>query len=268
MPIEPEIRIAGKEVRVQQGRRKLADLQIEQMIDAIYGASERARSFEIRPCSARIWEERGNAVAAAFELPPHARTVRWLADDSKVPFGPRAKYRNYYVSLPYVVLLLVFRQGSLTGQQQLYYRTKPLDEDEELQLPNLYNVAEGYGQRCWVCLQELDDICGLSWPRKISRIVDHVFSAAFNRSSEEHEGNSYWTRHQSVDPRVASMKAWEEASREDRRVSLAVPWEPAGTTASAELRQMLDKIVPPRQISNSAELAALISRRPRTSRLP
>jgi hypothetical protein len=56
------------------------------------------------------------------------------------------------------------------------------------------------------------------------------------------------------------MKAWEEASREDRRVGLDVPWEPAGTTASAELRMMLDKVVRPKRIRSSAALAALISR--------
>jgi hypothetical protein len=260
MSIEPEIRITGANVRVLQGRKTLAKLHFEQMIDSIHGASEKTRGFEIRPQNARIWEERGNAVAAAFELPPHARTVRWLADDSTAPYGPKASYRNYYVGLPYVVLLLVFRAGALTGQHQLYYRTEPLDAGEELRLPNLYNVAEGYGQRCWVCLQNLGDVTELSWPMKISRILDYVFSAAFNRSSEEHEGNSYWTRQNSVDPRVASMKAWEEATREDRRVGLAVPWEPAGTTASTELRTMLDRVVSPRRIRSSAELAALISR--------
>jgi hypothetical protein len=156
----------------------------------------------------------------------------------------------------------------LTGQQQLYYRTESLDAGEELNLPNLYNVAKGYKQRCWVCLEQLDDLSELSWPLKVSRIVDHVFSAAFNRSSEEHEGNSYWTRQQSVDPRVASMKAWEEASREDRRVGLAVPWEPAGTTASAELRKMLNNVVRTKQIRSSGELAALISRGSQLSWLP
>ena len=261
MSVEPEIRITGAKVRVKQGNTKLADLTIEKFVDTIYRESERACRFEIRPQSARIWEVRGNAVAAAFELPPHARTVRWLADDSKSPYGAKASYRNYYVSFPYIVLLVVFRGGALTGQQQLYYRTEPLGGDEELKLPNLYNVAEGYDQRCWVCLQQLDDLSELGWPLKVSRIVDHVFSAAFNRSSEEHEGNSYWTRQQSIDPRVASMKAWEEASREDRRVGLAVPWESAGTTASAELRRMLDSVVSPRRIRSSAQLAALLSTR-------
>lgn len=268
MPLEPEIRITGAKVRVQQGKKKLADLPIEQMIDTIYGGCERACRFEIRPQNARIWEVRGNAVAAAFELPPHARTVRWLADDSKAPYGPKASYRNYYVSFPYIVLLVVFRGGGLTGQHQLYYRTESLDTGEDLKLPNLFNVAEGYGQRCWVCLEQLGDLSEFDWPGKVSRIVDHVFCAAFNRSSEEHEGNSYWTRQQSIDPRVASMEAWEEASREDRRVGLAVPWEPAGTTASAELRKMLNTVVRPNRIRSSADLAALISRGLQMSWLP
>ncbi len=268
MPLEPEIRIMGAKVRVLQGRKKLLDLPIEQLIDTVYGECERACRFEIRPQNARIWEVRGNATAAAFELPPHARTVRWLADDSKAPYGPKASYHNYYVSFPYIVLLVVFRDGGLTGQQQLYYRTESLDSGEELQLPNLFNVAKGYKQRCWVCLKQLRDLSGADWPTKISEIIDHVFSAAFNRSSEVHEGNSYWTRQQSIDPRVATMKAWEEASRKDRRMGLTVPWESAGTTASAELRKMLDTVVRAKRIRSSADLAALISSGSQMSWLP
>ncbi len=268
MAVEPEIRITGTKVRVLQGKTKLADLQLERFIEAVAGQSELASRFEIRPQYARIWEVRREAVAAAFELPPHARTVRWIADDSKAPYGPKARYQNYYVSFPYVVLLVVFRGGGLTGQQQLYYRTESLDAGEELLLPNLYNVAEGYGQRCWVCLEQLNDLSELAWPEKVSRITDHVFSAAFNRSSEEHEGNSYWTRQQSVDPRVASMTEWQEASREDRRMGLSVPWQAADTTASAELSRMLDSVLRRKQIQSSAELASLLSPTHQISWLP
>ena len=263
---EPEIRIAGETATVRHGSKKLAELGLEQLVDQIATASEQAGSFEIRPEGARVWARRGDAVAAAFELPPHARTVRWLADDSKAPFGPKARYREYYVGFPYVVLLFVFRGGALTGLQQLYYRTEPLDAGEDLLIPNLYNVANGYGQQCWLCLQHVDDLSDASWPEKIARIVDHTFSAAFNRSAEKHEGNSYWTPDQAVDARVASMKAWEQATREDRRFALSVPWKSAGTTVSAELREMLDHVVRARRIQTSAQLVSLISggRRTRT----
>lgn len=254
----PEVRIVGESVRVQMGRKKIAEAGLGDVIDWIGGEPDR---YPIRPTSARIWVERRDAVAAAIEIPPHGRTVRWLTDDSKAPYGKKARYEQVYVAFPWVVLLLVFRGGGLTGQQQLYYRTESLDRGEELLLPNLYNVAEGYGQRCWVCLQHVADVSGLPWPEKIARIVDHTFSASWNKSSEIHEGNSYWTRAGEIDSRVATIAAWQAASRDDRRFALDVKWETAGTTASAELRGMLDRVVPPTRPTNAEQLASLITGR-------
>ena len=255
----PEIRIVGERVRVHMGRKKLAEAALGDLLDFLGQAGEPPNGFPIRPSSARIWVERRDAVAAAFELPPHARTVRWLKDGSKVPFGRKASYEQVYLSFPWVVLLLVFRGGALTNQQQLYYRTESMDTGEDLLLPNLYNVAQGYGQRCWVCLQHVKDVSSLPWPDKVARIVDHTFSAAWNRSSEEHEGNSYWSRAGKVDERVATIAAWQEASRANRRFALDVKWEPAGTTASSELRTMLDRVVKPSRPTNAEQLASLVA---------
>ena len=259
MAVRPQIRIAGDEVVVHQGRKKLATALLSQVMEFIEGARVGREEFTVRPRGARIVATRRNAVAMALEISPHARRVRWLADDSKAPFGRRAKYSEYFVCFPFVVLLLVFRDGSLTGQQQLYYRNQSLDTGDDLLLPNLYNVAEGYGQRCWVCLQHVPDVGEMEWNVKIATIVDHIFGAAFNRSSEEHEGNSYWSAHTAVDPRVASMEAWQEATRADRRVALSLPWKPAGTTAAQELRNMLDEVERLRRIATATDLAGIVS---------
>jgi hypothetical protein len=259
MPIDPEIVITGEEVAVHQGRTKLTAAPLARVLEFMEGAGGGHEEFAVQPRGARIVQRRRDAVAMALEIAPHTRRVRWLADDSKVPYGPRAKYAEYFVGFPFIVLLLVFRGGSLTGQQQLYYRRASLDHGDDLLLPNLYNVAQGYRQRCWVCLQHVPDVGGMSWDVKISTIVDHIFSAAFNRSSEEHEGNSYWTMVPAVDPRVSSMQAWQEATRADRRVALGLPWRSAGTTASAELRQMLDAVVRPRRLANATDFAGLVS---------
>ena len=259
MATEPVIRIAGDQVAVLQGRKKLGSVPLSQLIEYIGGAGAGREEFAVRPRGARIVQSRGDAIAMALEIPPHARSVRWLADDSKVPFGPRAKYGEYFVSFPFTVMLLVFRGGSLTGQQQLYYRNQSLDCGEELLLPNLYNVAEGYGQRCWVCLQHVPDVASLDWDAKIATIVDHTFSAAFNRSSEEHEGNSYWSAQPAVDPRVSSIEAWQEATRANRRVGLDIAWQPAGTNAGEELRKMMDQVVRRRRLETATELAGAVT---------
>jgi hypothetical protein len=259
MPAEPEIRIEGDQISVLQGKKRLTAAPLSKVIEYIDGAGAGQEEFAVRPRGARIVQARRDAIAMGLEIAPHTRRVRWLADDSKVPFGPRAKYAEYFVSFPFIVLLLVFRRGGLTGQQQLYYRNQSLDSGDDLLLPNLYNVAVGYGQRCWVCLQHCPNVGRMPWDVKIATVVDHIFSAAFNRSSEEHEGNSYWSAHTAVDPRVASMETWQEATRADRRMALSLAWTPAGTTAGAELRNMLDQVVRPRKLGNATDFAGIVT---------
>jgi len=261
MSVEPEVRVAGEQVVVRKGRVKLTSASLSGLLEAIDQShgGDGVFQFRVQPPGVRMLVERRDAVAMAVEIPPHSRRVRWLAAGSKKPFGMGASYEEFYLSFPYVVVLLVFRAGSLTGQQQLYYRTEPLDRGDELLLPNLYNVARGYGQQCWVCLQHVQELSDVEWGEKIRAIVDHVFSAAFNRSAEEHEGNSYWSSQAAVDPRVASIEAWQEATRANRRMALDVPWKSAETTASAELKAMLGRVVRPRSVRNATDLAGLVA---------
>ncbi len=264
---EPEIHIAGDQARVMMGRRTLMSTSLGAALESFSQGREQHPGCEILPRDVRIWTERRDATAVALEIPPHARTVRWLKDDSKAPFGPEATYGKHLLNFPYVILLIVFRRGALTNYQQLYYRIAPLtDEDQELLLPNLYNVAQGYGQRCWLCLAQLRRISGLGWSEKLARISDHVFCAAYNRSAEEHEGNSYWAAMRDVDPRVSSVENWERETRRNRCFALQVAWKPAETTANQVLREMLDAVVaPPPEAPSATDLVGWLSR-PRPDR--
>ena len=264
MAAVPEIRIVGEKVVVRVARRKLWEGKLSQLLHVLEPAGTDlagidTASFETRPKGVRKWVRRRDATAVALELPPHTRTVRWLSDSSKAPFGRKATYESYFVSFPWVVVLLILRGGALTGEQQLYYRLDSLDAGDELLLPNLYNVARGYRQNCWLCLQHVGDLSNLSWHEKLERVVTHTFSGSFNRSAEEHEGNSYWSSHEPVDERVATMEAWQKHSRENRRVALDVAWRPAETTATAELSAMLDRVVRPSRLESSAELFGLLN---------
>lgn len=259
MSVEPEVRIVGERALVRQGGQTLAEVPLERLVQSISGGSRRPPSCGYLPEGVRLWDERADSVGLVLEIPPDARTVRWLEKGSRVPFGRGAKYRSVYLSFPYCVVLLVLRRGSLTGQQQLYYRTRPLGADDRLLLPNLFNVADGYDQKCWVCLANMKDVRALSWPRKLDAVRHHLFGAAFNQSSERHEGNSYWTSTKAVDPRVASIAAWEKATREDPFFALGVRWKPARTTARAELAKMLDRVSAERDIRTATDLAGAVT---------
>lgn len=242
----PELRIAGDRVRVVQGRRATLEAPLGELVEGLSRGARRP-ACPVLPRGLRLLAERRGATAVAIEVPPHARTVRWLADDSPAPYGPDAVYRDCYLGFPYVVVLAVFIGGRISGVQQVFYRTRPLEPggDDELLLPNLFNVAEAYGQRCWLCLQHLRRLRARSWGELAEAVGAHLFNAAFNRSAEEHEGHSYWQRMREVDPRVASVAAWEQATRANPWFALEVPWQPAGTTARAELLAMLDVVACP-----------------------
>lgn len=254
----PEVRISGERVTVHLGRRRIGETSVGTALELLAGLEGRGPGMHVLPRGVRIWHERGDALGVAVEVAPQCRTLRWLAEDSKKPFGPGARYLEYFLALPWVVLLLVLRGGTLTGYQQLYYRTAPLDPAGDLLLPNLPNVAEGYGQRCWVCLQSLQRAGPLAFETLIGKVVEHVYTAAFNRSSEVHEGNSWFGRMRDLDPRVATPEAWQAATRENRAFPLQVPWRPAGTTAAAELGAMLDRVVAPTRPRTSGDLATLL----------
>jgi hypothetical protein len=264
---DPEIQIVDKQVAIRHGGKTMVEIPLEAFVREIAVASDRRPELGILPRRVRYCCERRDAMAVVIEVEPQARTVSWLTDDSKAPFGRSANYQRYFLSFPYIILLVVFRAGAITGYQQLYYRNAPLGgdqdahrgEDQELLLPNLYNVADGHGQRCWLCLQFLPDVSRLPWPEKIDTIVDHVFCASFNQSSERHEGNSYWSSTRGIDPRVQTLEAWEKATRENHRFALEVPWKPAGETATGVLMGMLDRVAEPFRPSRATDLAGLLS---------
>ena len=258
---DPELRISGSTVHVQSGRTKLAEVGVSDFVRAVGRASPPGPDVVV-PRGVRISRQLGDVLAVAVEIPPGARRVRWIRDDSEEPFGRGARYSEVQLAFPFVIVLLVLRRGQLTGQQQLYYRTAPLESaDDPLLLPNLYNVARGYKQRCWLCLQHARQHPEWTPSQTISAAVDHTFSAAFNRSSDVHEGNSYWEMMRDVDPRVSSVEAWEKATRADRCFPLGVAWRPADTSIRKEFDSMLGELgasLPPEP--NATHLAGLVTR--------
>lgn len=257
-----EIRIVDELVRVLQGDEVVLELPVEQFAAALHQSGERGASVDLIPRGVRVWRERDRVLGVVVEVAPHTRTVRWLAEDSKVPFGRGARYASVRIALPFVVLLLVLdREGTPTNYHQLYYRTAPLDAGRELYLPNLYNVANHYNQKCWVCLASLPGrALSLPLPARIDAIVDHVFTAAFNRSSEEHEGNSYWSSAKAVDPRLETMESWAAATRQNPLFPLEVCWTPAETTVDAELERMMNAVSCTRALESATDLAGLVTR--------
>jgi hypothetical protein len=169
-------------------------------------------------------------------------------------------YRTVRLAFPFVVTVLAFRDGGLTGFQQCFYRTAPLSQlSDPLLLPNMFNVANGHGQQCWLCLANLRvDLRALSWNNKLQEIRQHLWYAGFNKSSEVHEGNSYWSTMRKVDRRYETVETWEQASLENRYFPLDVHWTPSGQTIGGVIDQMIANVSAP-PVTSVAHLAHLIS---------
>jgi hypothetical protein len=185
--------------------------------------------------------------------------VRWLSDESLAPFGRGAVYRTARLAFPFVVVIIGLRGGALTGYQQCFYRTAPLRSlSDPLLFTNLYNVADGYGQASWLCLANMTrNLSLVGWEEKVREIRRHLWGAGFNRSSEVHEGNSYWGRMR-VDPRVKTLAAWEESTLAGPSFPLSVEWKPAGLTVGQVVEQMLSALAPYRLPATAAELVTLL----------
>lgn len=259
------IEIVGDEVVcLQNGSRAFA----APTKDFVSALTERADVWpfpEMIPDGVRFVRRRDHAMVLVVEEKPQLRTVRWLADDSSAPFGRNAVYRKARLAFPFVVTVLAFRHGGLTGFQQCFYRTAPLSQlSDPLLLPNMFNVANGHGQECWLCLANLQvDLRPLSWNNKLQEIRQHLWYAGFNKSSEVHEGNSYWSTMRNVDRRYETVETWEQASLENRYFPLEVRWKPAGQTVGGVIDQMIARVSAPllTTVTHLAQLVSLLAHR-------
>jgi hypothetical protein len=254
------VELAGDEVVCRQDGARVFGAPLRDFVNALGERADIVPLPEAIPEGARFIRRRGDFVVLVIEEKPQTRTVCWLADDSPVPFGSGAVYRTARLAFPFIVNAVLFRAGALTGYQQCFFRTEPLRlSTDALLLPNLHNVADGYGLRCWLCLTGLQaDLSALSWRDKVSAIRQHLWGGAFNRSSEVHEGMSYWSAMRGIDPRIESLDAWERTSREDPFFPLRVAWRPSGTTVAQVMDGLMAKVCPPTPIT-VAQIVQLLS---------
>jgi hypothetical protein len=232
--VNMRIEIAGNQAIFKQDGREVISVAVSDLLKKIVDGSDALVLPEAIPEGLRFVQRRGDTVALVLEEKPQVRTVRWLADDSPSPYGRGAVYRTARLAFPFVIIVVGVRGGQLTGFQQCFYRTAPLARlTDELYYPNLYNVADGYGQECWLCLANLKkNLTALSWDEKVKEIRKHLWGAGFNQSSEHHEGMSYWQvmRELALDTRLASVEAWEKATRKEPLFPLEVKWLTTGKT--------------------------------------
>jgi len=194
------------------------------------------------------------------QTPPRVHRFEWIANDSPAPYGSEATYREVSIALPYLIVLAVFdaSRGSylqLGGNSECFFSNRPIDAqgvDTELHFPALLNCSRfpidaSEKPLSWICVQHLSaSSCrgakseSASIRMGIKALLHHLLESRFNLSSENHELSSWFseTVKAAVDPRVASIEAWEQATIEDPLFALEVPWLSTGSS----LKQVVERI--------------------------
>ncbi len=260
---EDIVEIVGNEVTLKRGQAVVVKATLTDFLDSLAQQQSWATFPDGSPLpdGVRFIHQRGAATVVVLELFPQVREVRWISSVSPQPFGPKTQYQPVTLAFPYIVIFVLFQAGCLTGFQQLFYRAEAISsQNDALCFPNLLNVSEGYGQKCWLCLANMTDVSQLPWNKKVHKVLEHFWEAGFNKSSEYHEKNSYWqkTTAARLDPRLNSVESWQAATKEDPLFMLKVKWKPAGLTVGQVADSMLTSGCGAAAIKSSSDLITLI----------
>ena len=142
---------------------------------------------------------------------------------------------------------------------RIYFRTAPLTgEGDALYLPNLWNVqaAESPLARCRACLRGRPEGLNRSVGEQAVTLIEFFWATGFNQDIED----DCFDRAKKRDPRIATLEAWEAATRADPLFPLSVPWEPVGLTLGQALDHWRRHGDHGRTIESAADLADVMYR--------
>ncbi len=245
------------------------------------------RSLEtggLLPDGVKLVRSRGPVTVWTYQRPPQVHNLRWIAADSPVPFGKGSTYRSVRIALPYLVVLAVFITGrnnrlQLSQYNECFFRNEPLKSvEDQLFYPALLNCSKFNPQEghplSWICTANMD-------LRRLGRLPDEnermrgsmnallhcLLETGYNHSSEHHEETSWFTESATVDPRVATVERWEQATAKDSLFVLDVPWLKTGRSLGQVIERIFDNAGSSRgRLATSNDLMRLMANN--SERLP
>ena len=243
-PPAPTVTIDGDEVRAALPEGTAAAMKLEDLLERIRPGVPDSRGT-ILPDGVKCVVPTGDGCILVHQTPPRVYNFRWIAADSKAEFGPGTNYRRVRLALPYLIVLAVFERARgdllrLGSRNECFFLNEPLDLkglETELCYPALLNCSR-FPDRpeyplSWICTQHLSSreqarVQTLEQSLRIGlrALLHHLLESGFNRSSEHHELNSWFSESVAagIDPRIASVDNWERATALDPLFVLEVPW--------------------------------------------
>lgn len=220
-----------------------ASMSLESLFASVAGLGAEATPT-VLPDGIKLVLRKGPLVVWVHQCPPRVRRVRWIDPASKVQFGPGTKYRHVSIALPYVIVFAVFMpldggRVLLAKHNECFFRNAPLaSASDRLFYPALLNCSkqkqpeQALKPLSWICTQhmdrgfELEPDVHLRQRLAFGSLMACLYDAGFNYSSEHHEASSWWTESRGVDPRIADVEAWQQASVRNPLFVLDLPWLP------------------------------------------
>jgi hypothetical protein len=251
------VTISGKEAVAVTPEGARASVPVRVLVERLASPEHMDTGGIILPDGVKSVVSRGPMSVLVHETPPRVHSLRWIAGDSPAPFGPGTKYRTVRLAQPYIVVLAVFGPGPdgrpmLAGRNECFFRVSPLKSlSDELLYPALLNCSKFEppdGQPLsWICTQHLkfDALAAVADPNdrlrhSLTALLKCLFHTGFNYSSENHEGNSWYSESAARidDARIKTVEKWQDAGKEDPLFVLNVKW----LTTGRSLREVIDRI--------------------------
>ncbi len=206
------------------------------------------------PEGARLFARWRHTAVLVIQEPPRVRRLRWSAKTLK----SEGDYTEHSLAFPFIVYLVGFHQTDFE-EMRIYFRTAPLaGESDALYFPNLWNVqaAESPLARCRACLRGRPEGQERSVGDQAASLIEYFWATGFNRDIED----NCFDRAKGRDPRIATLDAWEAATRSDPLFPLTVEWEPVGLSLGAALDHWRRHGDHGLKIETAAELADVMYR--------
>lgn len=263
-----------------------ASVTVKDFAEGLCREGEGSERWLLPPGGRGVVPLRGGGLITIIEIGPGVRPLRWIDKRSPEREGLEARYRRVHIALPYMIVLAGFRTDGkglprLGNWNECFFRREPLQrEEDKLLYPALLNCSR-FERVCsrplsWICTEHLDRsaLCGPTDRAGRVRegvwgLVSHLLQSGFNESFEEHGLKSWFTEtvRAGIDPRLASIESWEEASRENPLFALDVPWLPVRMSLVQILDRMkrgLEAETAPHRPRRAEDLARVIFRLGRT----
>jgi hypothetical protein len=219
----------------------------QKMIDMLRGDFEPPLGDLALPDGVKFVKWDAPFLCVVHQLPAQVRLLRWIRDDSPVPYGPGALFQDRRLSMPYSITFVIYcwvsERLSLTSYNELYFRNEPLQIcTDRLCYPALLNVScidAPRRKRAWLCTQNLLADPSSSWASQLGALLDHTWNGAFTLSSEQHEGASWYGESHQVHEDLYPVERWERATARQEAFALHVPWLPAPLNVAETMAAML-----------------------------